>query len=486
MSQRFKAAGLRTAILASLLFAGAGQSSSSAADLGGDCCADLEERVAELEATAVRKGNKKVSVQLYGRVNRNLLFWDDGSEQNVYSTNNSYNTTRFGIRGKGKTGISDVAAVYVIEIEQFDTQSRFVNQFNDNPDVNIPLRLRKSAIGFDSEKYGKLWLGLQEMAKDNINKDTIVIKGLEQTMTQDFYMNWSFFLRPKGFKGAEGLSNIRYQDIARCYSTSSSAFDCSTRRNEVRYDMPEFWGFVGSWSWGEDDIWSAALRFTKETENWKFGAGYAYEDFRDELVNNGGGGVPFQDYKRDFKEWGGTFSVLHKPSGLWAWGANSNSENNDVGAAGFITGKAPPTMEAWDIAGGLHRDFFAAGKTTIWGGYTWDSDGLGGFTRTTVPSSVSGTASSYAVWNGRVAANRIPGIGFDTEITGSEVNKWYVAIDQAVDSAALNLYVAYQHITPEISLVTNSLAFSPTGKIRNVPIALEDFDVFFAGGRIQF
>src|SRR2546425_88950 len=29
-----------------------------AADLGGDCCADLEERVAELEATTARKGNK--------------------------------------------------------------------------------------------------------------------------------------------------------------------------------------------------------------------------------------------------------------------------------------------------------------------------------------------------------------------------------------------------------------------------------------------
>ncbi len=35
---------------------------AKAADLGGDCCADLEERVAELEATTVRKGNKKVSV----------------------------------------------------------------------------------------------------------------------------------------------------------------------------------------------------------------------------------------------------------------------------------------------------------------------------------------------------------------------------------------------------------------------------------------
>ncbi|MFP4539232.1 MAG: hypothetical protein ACLFPA_13140, partial [Dichotomicrobium sp.] len=58
---------------------------AKAADLGGDCCADLEERVAELEATTVRKGNRVVSVQLYGQVNRALMFWDDGVDSDVYS-----------------------------------------------------------------------------------------------------------------------------------------------------------------------------------------------------------------------------------------------------------------------------------------------------------------------------------------------------------------------------------------------------------------
>ena len=75
---------------------------AEAADLGGDCCADLEERVAELEATTVRKGNKKVKVELYGRVNRVVNVWDDGAEQNAYVLNNSYSSTRFGMRGKAK------------------------------------------------------------------------------------------------------------------------------------------------------------------------------------------------------------------------------------------------------------------------------------------------------------------------------------------------------------------------------------------------
>ena len=48
------------------------------------------------------------------------------------------------------------------------------------------------------------------------------------------------------------------------------------------------------------------------------------------------------------------------------------------------------------------------GVTTIWGGYTQDRDGLGGFTRTTVSASVAGTASSYAVFDGEVSASAFP------------------------------------------------------------------------------
>ena len=43
--------------------------SAQAADLGGDCCGDLEERVAELEATTARKGNRKVKLEVSGQVN---------------------------------------------------------------------------------------------------------------------------------------------------------------------------------------------------------------------------------------------------------------------------------------------------------------------------------------------------------------------------------------------------------------------------------
>ena len=75
---------LSTLVAAGLLVGGLSAGSASAADLGGNCCADLEERIAQLEATTARKGNRKVSLTISGWVGEQVMWWDDGAEQNVY------------------------------------------------------------------------------------------------------------------------------------------------------------------------------------------------------------------------------------------------------------------------------------------------------------------------------------------------------------------------------------------------------------------
>src|SRR5438045_8414269 len=91
----------RFAVAAALgLFMGA--SSSQAADLGGNCCADLEERVAELEATTARKGNRKVSLTVAGWVNEQVLYWNEGTESTAYVGNNDMERSRFRHVGDAK------------------------------------------------------------------------------------------------------------------------------------------------------------------------------------------------------------------------------------------------------------------------------------------------------------------------------------------------------------------------------------------------
>src|SRR5919109_2417597 len=91
--------------------------SAKAADLGvgGNCCADLEERVAELEATTARKGNRKVRLTVSGHVNETLLFWDDGKESNAYVVTNENSRTRFRFVGDAKIN-PEWSAGYLLEI----------------------------------------------------------------------------------------------------------------------------------------------------------------------------------------------------------------------------------------------------------------------------------------------------------------------------------------------------------------------------------
>src|SRR5690606_20050414 len=102
----------------------AGGVAAQAADLGGNCCADLEERVAELEATAARKGNRKVSLTVYGHVNKAIL-WHDSDEVDAYRSDkatirdNGAGSSRVGFRGEAQIR-PDLTAGYNIEIQGYE------------------------------------------------------------------------------------------------------------------------------------------------------------------------------------------------------------------------------------------------------------------------------------------------------------------------------------------------------------------------------
>jgi hypothetical protein len=472
---------------------------AKAADVGGDCCADLEERVAELEATTVRKGNKKVSVQIYGKINRALMFWDDAGEQNVYSVDNYNESSRTGFKGNAKIS-DDWSAGYRLEWEYRMAASSRVNQFDDDNANDNNIVVRWSQMYLASKTYGTLNWGQTATPKYDITKNAMeyisTVKGegggLSDTLVSDFRMNPNFRLRPTGFNNAEGLSNLTWSNIARCYGASDQ-FNCSTRRNGVNYSSPDWQGFNVQWGWFEDDDWGAALRY-KNTLNdtWKLSANVAYENLRDERLQAGGGGgatgpiiIPPSTskttfFEREFNEWAGSIALKHAPSGLFAMSNFSTSESDDSNVIGFYTGDRAPDMSAWDVQAGIQKKWFAPGETAFWGGYAQVNDGW-------APGS-NGNGGNL----GGIPADSIlkPGtfvnIGVPVEITGSEVDRWFLALDQGFESAAFHLYAAYQHFNADLDLVTRDLAVSPHGKLKSVGESIDDFDVFYTGGRLYF
>ncbi len=143
-------------------------SPASAADLGGDCCADLEERIAELEATTARKGNRKVSLTISGAVHQAVLFWDDGEESNVYVVGNKNDQTNLVFSGDAEIGPGSKAG-FDITIRFRDTLSDSVDQTSDD-DVtgDGPFQIWQAHWWIENKSLGKLSVGQASRATDTV------------------------------------------------------------------------------------------------------------------------------------------------------------------------------------------------------------------------------------------------------------------------------------------------------------------------------
>ena len=158
--------------------------SAKAADLGGDCCADLEERVAELEATAARKGNRKMSLTITGQVNRTVIWWDDGHSSRAYfGGDNTNSSSRFSFLGSARVNPSVTMGFEIMveinafgktnEVNQLDEDGKRTtaqplgnsispNQPNGNSDEF--LATRRAAWWIEHKDIGRLTVGRYETA----------------------------------------------------------------------------------------------------------------------------------------------------------------------------------------------------------------------------------------------------------------------------------------------------------------------------------
>lgn len=275
-------------------------------DVGGQCCADLEERIAELEATAARKGTRKVSLQVYGSVNRGIIWHSiDGDSGTKLGVDNDLAPSRFGFSGQGRVG--DASAGYVLEIGATDGE----------------IKLRESFVWVENAKLGRVVLGLTGTASYNVASISVA-----NVTTQTLKIN--------PFVTTLGLTN----DLP---------FN-STRTHVVKYVSPVVGGFILSAALSEDESWDAALRYAGEFSGFKLAAGVGYsKNANGQEVVSGSG------------------SIMHAPSGLFLNAAAG--EVKDM-PAGWNSIPVPvQSARMWHLQGGIEQKLSDLGKTTIYAEY---------------------------------------------------------------------------------------------------------------------
>ncbi len=253
------------ALMTSLLAAAVLTGRAGAADLSDSCCADLEERIAELEASAARKNNRKVSLTVTGHINRALLLWDDGAEDEAYLVGNKNDQTNVSLEGDAKFA-PGWRAGYAITIRIKDNLSDAVDQTTSSPGDGF--QIWKSHAFIESENWGRFAIGRESRVSDTAPETDFSETGPgAYAGVQD--IGGGFFLRRRD--GA--LSDVTWGDLGNHFNGDTTDL--------VRWDSPELAGFIVSVSWGADDIWDVGLRYSGEGAGFKFEGVVAYTQVTD-------------------------------------------------------------------------------------------------------------------------------------------------------------------------------------------------------------
>ncbi len=281
-------------------------------------CDAIDERVAELEASTARKGNSKVSVSF--RLDQSHgLFWDDGAERDVYVVDNVSSRSRLNFDGAVQIA-RGWSAGYLLSFGLDDTASNDVSQLSAHGENQI--ELRHSAWWLRNSQLGTVTVGHTSTATDNIILKDVggIMPGAANIAT----IGGSFMLRRADLvragrwspgEIASGTVDTTLNDV------SGGASVDTLRRNVIRYDAPRW-----SSQWGNVDASVGLGRgrlLRRRVEHginyndfrFRFGAGYLRDTTEGRIVAN------HPEYFRDRREYKGSASLLHIPTGLFGTAA---------------------------------------------------------------------------------------------------------------------------------------------------------------------
>jgi predicted porin len=364
-----------------------------AADFGGSCCADLEERIAELEATTVRKGNRKVRLEIGGQVNKALYYYDAdafglGSDTRIIENGNEETRLRF-------EGVAQLRpgwfAGFVVELGQ--GQTGLEANFNlGGADIDVgtdnAVYTRQSYAYVTAEGFGTVSVGLQSMATDDLSQQSVA--------------NTTAFAKRLTAQPIGGISlSFLGVDVA---SIPLEPFN-GRKANSVKYATPTFGGFAVTAAWAsDDDAWDVALTYAGEFAGFKVvGAAGYYDDKQNDIVEALDSIVPLDVSSTTITVNGG---IRHIDTGLFVQGTWARLDVDNL-----------IETDAYHVQAGIERKWLDIGATTIFGEYAEWSDIDFSFYGVGVNQNVADAVDLYAL----ARRHEIGGGDVDTFLTGVRV-----------------------------------------------------------------
>lgn len=434
-----------------------------------DCCADLDARVAELEATAVQSGNRKIDLSLEGTVTNALLYWNDGKTSDAYVVTNDNYGTDFYIDGDVDIGDSDWSAGFSIDIGLNAALSSEVNQIDAVGSQG--LEINEAYVYVDNDNLGQLsWgeLGGSSNVDDATEMDLSGTRVVAYSGVED--VGGGFFLRRSNAKGAAGLTSIVWSDLIDHLSGISGSL--------VRYDMPTIHGIDGWAEGGQGPLWEVALAygdpatFRGEEED----EDEDEDDSRRSSLIKGlelAAAISYQgingdDFVPNNEAVGGSVSVLHKASGFnvtLAAGQRFFTESVELNDG---TLGRPRDASFYYVKPGLLVNLINAGRTGFYAEHGRWRNFLGSDTDAEDVAGLAGLSEDLVCSPGKACL-----------VSGSEAIINGFGVVQHIESADMAVFIGFRHFQASVDLTDNLGGRSPR-------VALKDFATIMTGAAIDF
>ena len=508
-----------------------GVDTARAADLGGNCCADLEERVAELEATTARKGNRKMSLTITGQVNKVIQYWDDGfNSATRFGLDNTNSSSRFSFLGEASvTPNVKIGFEIMIETEGVNTTTR-QNQINEDGSFSQTTYMSPTSVAqgtanagnsdsfFGDMRRAAFWIEEKNLGRATVGRyesagviSTIDLGGISVIASSSVAL-------------LSGNFAMRTSDGGATTAVWSSFLDPAANQGRtelLRYDSPTISGFIFSASVAEEvsdfqdaAYWGTMLRWANEFNGFRLAAGIGYEAWHDRwqnptlnvaanptaitsqngLITGVGANGNFNNFgqsgvssiRPDGDAWGFSLAGLHVPSGLFAQGQYMHVEFNNAGSTtsgywGETCGAATSGGTQVNITPVLTSPGHTLPTTAtcnpkadadfwqIQGGITKNWFGYG---NTAFYGEYNQLHNFGAEIGGRSFASNSTAPqsnGFTNvfNVTHTDVQVWGLGLVQNIDAAATELYLGWRHFDISTNSDMTCVAGAPGGIVGN-------------------